>query len=60
MRDLPVFGDVEGPLKLQVLVLVIIHEGGDGGVVTASEHASWSILLGDYTVLENHSTSNFD
>ena len=52
MKYSPVLGDVERPLELQVLVLVIIHEGGDGGVVTASEHASWSILLGDYTALE--------
>lgn len=52
MQYLPVLGNIERPLKLQVLVLVIIHEGGDGGVVTASEHASWSILLGNYTPLE--------
>ena len=36
---LPVLGDIEAPLELQMRLLVIIHEAGDGIVVTASEHA---------------------
>lgn len=36
---LPVLLDVEGPLKLQVSLLVVIDELGHGVVVTTSHHA---------------------
>ena len=36
---LPVLGDVEAPLELEVLLLVIIDEAGDGVVVATGEHA---------------------
>ena len=36
---LPVLLDVKGPLELEVLVLVVVGEDGDGLVVAAEEHA---------------------
>lgn len=36
---LPVLLDVEGPLELQVGLLIVIDELGDGVVVTTSHHA---------------------
>lgn len=38
-RLLPVLLDVEGPVELQECVLVVVHEFGDGLVVTAADHA---------------------
>jgi hypothetical protein len=36
---LPVLGNVEAPLELQVRLLVVVDEAGDGVVVATSEHA---------------------
>jgi hypothetical protein len=38
-KRLPVLLDVKGPLELEVLVLVVVGEDGDGFVVAAEEHA---------------------
>lgn len=39
LHCLPVLLDVKGPLELQVLVLVVVGEHGDGFVVAAADHA---------------------
>jgi len=43
-RSVPVLLDVEGPLELQVDLVVIVDELGDGTVVAAAEHARGSGL----------------
>lgn len=42
---LPVLGDVETPLKLEMLLLIVVHEARDGVVVTTSKHAARCLLL---------------
>lgn len=49
MSLLPFLGDVERPLELQVLLLVVVNEGRDGVVVAAGEHAGGGLFLVDYT-----------
>ena len=44
---LPVLGNVEAPLELEMLLLVVIHEARDGVVVAAGEHAAGGLLLLD-------------
>lgn len=44
---LPVLGNVERPLELEVSVVIVIDETGHGVVVTAGNHARRSLLLGD-------------
>lgn len=44
----PVLGNVKRPLEFQVLLLVIVDEGGDSVVVTAGQHAGGSFLFLDY------------
>ena len=46
-RSFPVLFDVEGPLELQVDLVVIIDELGDGSVVATAEHARGSGLRFD-------------
>ena len=53
---LPVLLDVERPLELQVLVLVVVGEHGGGLVVAAADHAGgrglgldWGETILDYT-----------
>ena len=45
----PVLGDVKAPLEFQMLVLVVINEGGNGGVVASSKHAGRRVFLGNYS-----------
>lgn len=47
----PVLGNVKAPFKFQVLVLVIVHKGGYGGVVASGEHARWCVFLSNYPKL---------
>ena len=47
-RYLPVLGNVETPLKLEMLLLIVVHEAGDGVVVTTGEHAAGGLLLLDW------------
>lgn len=42
--------DLEGPLELQVYVLVVVHEPAEGVVVTAVKHSGWGFLLGDWSL----------
>lgn len=42
---LPVFGDVEGPFKSQVSLLVVVDERGHGIVVATGEHARGGVLF---------------
>lgn len=44
-RHLPLLDDVEGPVELEVGLLVIIDEGGCSGVVTTSDHTGWGIFF---------------
>jgi hypothetical protein len=44
---LPVLGNVERPLKLKVSVVVIVHELGDGVVVSSGDHTRRGLLLVD-------------
>lgn len=46
-RCLPVLGNVETPLKLEMLLLIVVNEARDGVVVASSEHAARSLLLLD-------------
>ena len=39
---LPILLDVEGPGELQVSLVVIVDELGDGGVVATAEHTGGS------------------
>ena len=43
-RSCPILLDVEGPGELQVGLVVVVDELGDGGVVAAAEHAGRSGL----------------
>lgn len=45
----PVLGDVKAPLEFQMLVLVVINKGGDGGVVASGKHAGWCVFLSNYS-----------
>lgn len=47
---LPVFGDVEGPFKSQVSLLVVVDERGHGIVVATGEHARGGVLFLDCAV----------
>ena len=51
LHRLPFLGDVEAPLELEVLLLVVVNEAGDGVVVAAGEHAGWRLLLLDWQVV---------
>lgn len=46
---LPVLANVEAPLEMEMSLLVVIDEAGDGVVVTAREHAGGSLLFLDCT-----------
>lgn len=46
---LPVLGDVETPLELEMLLLIVVHEARDGVVVTTSKHAARCLLLLDWS-----------
>lgn len=50
--DLPVLGDVEGPLELQVGVVVVVDELRHGVVVATSDHTRGGFLGVDWGVLE--------
>ena len=45
---LPVLGDVEAPLELEMRLLVVIDEARIGGVVATGKHAAGGLLLGDW------------
>lgn len=45
LKALPVLGNVEGPLEFEMTFLVVVDEGANCGVVTASEHARRSIFF---------------
>jgi hypothetical protein len=49
LSSVPVLLDVERPLELQVGVVVIVDELGDGLVVAAAEHARGSGFRFDWT-----------
>lgn len=42
---LPILRNVEAPFKLEMLVLIVINEGGDGVVMATSQHSRWSFFL---------------
>jgi hypothetical protein len=44
----PILCDVEAPLEPEVLLLVVVDEGGDGVVVAAGKEAGGCIFLVDY------------
>ena len=44
---LPILADVETPLELEVLLLVVVDKARDGVVVASGEHAGGSLLLLD-------------
>lgn len=48
--NLPILGDIKGPLELEMGLLVVIDEGGSGSVVTTGQHAGWGIFLSDWGV----------
>lgn len=50
-ENLPVLADIETPLKLKVLLLIVVNEAGDGVVVATGEHAGRSLLLLDCWML---------
>ena len=57
-RSLPVLLDVERPLKLQMGVVVVVDELGDGLVVASSEYArgcglglDWVLLAYSYEII---------
>ena len=43
-EELPVLGNVKGPLELEMGVVVVIHELGDGVVVATGDHAGRSFF----------------
>ena len=45
--SLPVLGNVEAPLELEMLLLVVVDKGRDGVVVAPEEHSGGGLLLGD-------------
>lgn len=50
---LPFLGDIEGPLELQVRLLVVVDEVGDGVVVAAGEHTRGCVFLLDFRCVSN-------
>jgi hypothetical protein len=40
----PILLDIEGPLELQMGVVIIVDELGNGLIVATAEHAGWSGL----------------
>jgi hypothetical protein len=45
---LPVLGNVEGPLELEMVLLVVVDEARDGIVMASSKHARGCVFLLDY------------
>lgn len=45
---LPVLGNVEAPLELEMSLLVVVDKAGDGIIVATSEHSRRGFLLLDY------------
>lgn len=45
--SLPVLGDFERPLELEVRDVVIVHKLGDGVVMSSGDHTRRSLLLVD-------------
>ena len=48
LRQLPILGDCESPLKFQVRGIVIVNELRDGIVMAARYHTGWCLLLIDF------------
>jgi hypothetical protein len=48
MFFLPVLGDVEAPLELEMCLLVVIDEARVGRVMAAGKHAAGGLFLGDW------------
>ncbi len=47
-RSLPVLSDIESPLELEMLLLIVVNEGAGGGVVATGEHAGRGVFFGDW------------
>lgn len=45
---LPVLGDVESPLKLEMPLLIVVDEGAYGCVVTTRKHSGRGIFFSNY------------
>lgn len=56
LTRLPILCNIERPLEQEVCVVIVIHEFGDGVVVSSSEHARRGFLLIDWKLV-NRSTS---
>ena len=56
----PVFGNVKRPLKLQVSLVIVIHEFRDCFVVASCHHSSWRFVRSNYTPLAIIRGSAFD
>ena len=46
-NSLPVLGNVEAPLELEMDLAIVIDEAGEGVVAAAGEHTGGGLLLGD-------------
>lgn len=48
---LPIFGDVEGPFKGEMSMVIIVDELGDCLVMASSEHSRWCFLYREFLLM---------
>jgi hypothetical protein len=51
IASLPIFGNVEGPLKLKVGNIIVVDELAHGLIVASRHHAIWSLLRSKFFLI---------